>query len=169
MNNRLTACALAVLFSLGGIVYAQQERGQQRESPRKGQRAYEGRHFDKDKMKEHCHRVMEKHRQMREELRAKNEKLDSLVARMNQATGDEKVEAMAAVINEAISQRKEMLEIMSAMHHRRMRHMMEHMERGENLSQCTVEEEEIQEPAGTERVDPQRTEPQKQETEPQKN
>lgn len=37
-----------------------------------------------------------------------NARLDSLVARMNRATGDRKVAAMAGVINEMVAQRKAM-------------------------------------------------------------
>ena len=39
---------------------------------------------------------------------AMNERLNSLVAKMEEANGDEKVEAMAAVINELVAQRTEM-------------------------------------------------------------
>ena len=37
-----------------------------------------------------------------------NHRLDSLVERMNRASGNQKVQAMAAVINELVSQRKAM-------------------------------------------------------------
>jgi hypothetical protein len=46
-----------------------------------------------------------------------NARLDSLVSRMNRATGDKKVAAMAAVINELVAQRKVM--------HEHMRQMMQ--------------------------------------------
>ena len=42
-------------------------------------------------------------------------RLDSLVGRMNRATGDQKVTAMAAVINEIVAQRKGMREHMRRM------------------------------------------------------
>ena len=45
-----------------------------------------------------------------------NQRLDSLVGRMNRASGNQKVQAMAAVINEMVAQRKAMQE--------RMHHMM---------------------------------------------
>ncbi len=44
-----------------------------------------------------------------------NTRLDSLVARMNQATGGRKVTAMAEVINEMVAQRKVMQEHMHKM------------------------------------------------------
>jgi hypothetical protein len=46
-----------------------------------------------------------------------NSRLDTLVSRMNRATGNRKVTAMADVINELVAQRKVM--------HRHMREMME--------------------------------------------
>jgi hypothetical protein len=50
-----------------------------------------------------------------------NHRLDSLVDRMNRTSGNQKVNAMAAVINELVSQRKGMQE--------RMHRMMEHEDR----------------------------------------
>ena len=44
-----------------------------------------------------------------------NHRLDSLVARMNRTSGNEKVQAMAAVINELVSQRKMMQDRMHRM------------------------------------------------------
>jgi hypothetical protein len=50
--------------------------------------------------------------QMRDSL---NARLDTLVSRMNKATGNSKVTAMAAVINELVAQRKMMQEHMRQM------------------------------------------------------
>jgi hypothetical protein len=44
-----------------------------------------------------------------------NNRLDSLVARMNRTSGNDKVQAMAAVINELVSQRKLMQDRMHRM------------------------------------------------------
>lgn len=44
-----------------------------------------------------------------------NARLDTLVSRMNRATGNSKVTAMAAVINELVAQRKTMQEHMRQM------------------------------------------------------
>jgi hypothetical protein len=61
--------------------------------------------------------------QMRDSL---NARLDTLVSRMNKATGNSKVTAMAAVINELVAQRKMMQEHMRRMMEprERMMHMM---------------------------------------------
>jgi TolA-binding protein len=55
-----------------------------------------------------------------------NARLDTLVSRMNKATGNSKVTAMAAVINELVAQRKVMQEHMRQMMESRekMMHMM---------------------------------------------
>lgn len=50
------------------------------------------------------------------QLQARQQKLDELVARMNAATESEKVEAIAAVVNELVAQRKAMAERMQEMH-----------------------------------------------------
>ena len=61
-----------------------------------------------------------------------NRRLDSLVDRMNRTSGNQKVQAMAAVINELVSQRKAMQD--------RMRHMMEHGEMKEHAEQGQTSE-----------------------------
>ena len=57
------------------------------------------------------------HEKMMAEMKAMDARLDEKLAAMNAAKGDQKVEAMAAVINELVSQRKEMRENFGAMHH----------------------------------------------------
>jgi hypothetical protein len=54
-----------------------------------------------------------------------NLRLDSLVARMNQATGNKKVAALADVINELVSQRRAMQQHMRQMMQGHMRQMMQ--------------------------------------------
>ena len=63
-----------------------------------------------------------------------NARLDTLVRRMNRATGNKKVTAMADVINELVAQRKAMQEHMRQMMESRqgmMMHMMGEPARGE--------------------------------------
>jgi hypothetical protein len=56
-----------------------------------------------------------------------NARLDTLVSRMNRATGNRKVTAMADVINELVAQRKAMQEHMRQMMESRQRMMMHMM------------------------------------------
>jgi hypothetical protein len=58
-----------------------------------------------------------KHENMMAEMKAMDARLDEKLAAMNAAKGDQKVEAMAAVINELVSQRKAMRENLGGMHH----------------------------------------------------
>ncbi len=58
---------------------------------------------------------MAKHQKMMAEMESMDAKLDSLVAAMNAATGDNKVDAIAAVLEELVGQRKVMREKMQHM------------------------------------------------------
>ena len=58
-----------------------------------------------------------KHDKMVAEMKAMDTRLDEKLAAMNAAKGDQKIEAMAAVINELVSQRKAMKEGFGPMHH----------------------------------------------------
>ena len=52
--------------------------------------------------------VMPDHQKMMADMKASQKKLDDLVAAMNQATGDEKVNTLAAVVTELVAQHREM-------------------------------------------------------------
>ena len=51
---------------------------------------------------------------MMEVMRQHDQKLDDLIAKMNAAKGEAKVDAIAAVLNELVAQRKEMRKQMAA-------------------------------------------------------
>ena len=51
---------------------------------------------------------------MMEVMRQHDQKLDDLIAKMNAAKGEAKVDAIAAVLNELVAQRKEMRKQMTA-------------------------------------------------------
>jgi len=59
----------------------------------------------------------------REKLQAMDESLNEKVVAMNEAKGDAKLAAMAAVLNELVAQRKDMREMMSWVHHDKMGRM----------------------------------------------
>ncbi len=67
--------------------------------------------------------------QMMKEMDAR---LDTKVTAMDEAKGDKKVEAMADVIKEMVSQRKEMREHMMKMKKMRMQHKKAHKAEGES-------------------------------------
>ena len=77
-------------------------------------------------MMEDCKAMMAHHQAMKAEMASMDARLDSLVAAMNAAGGDAKVDATAAVVNELVAQRKTMRDRMMGMGPRMMRHMMRH-------------------------------------------
>lgn len=74
--------------------------------------------------------MMAHHKQMMAKTEAADTRLDELVKTMNAATGSKKTNAIAAVINELVTQRKQMREDMMAMQPEMMKHMMAHTEAG---------------------------------------
>jgi len=52
--------------------------------------------------------VMADHQKMMADMKASQKKLDDLVAAMNQATGDDKVDTLAAVVTELVAQHRDM-------------------------------------------------------------
>jgi hypothetical protein len=95
-------------------------------------------------MADHCKQMMAMHEQMAADMKAMDAKLEQMVAIMNAATGSAKTEAMAAVINEMASQRKETMAKMSSMQSRMMAHTGEHMAQsggphmGHAMAQCPM-------------------------------
>jgi len=56
--------------------------------------------------------MMADHQKMMADMKASQKKLDDLVAAMHQATGDDKVDKLAAVVTELVAQHREMCEHM---------------------------------------------------------
>ena len=79
-------------------------------------------------MKDNPAKMSEMHQKMEAEMKAQNAELDKLVADMNAATGDKKMDAMAAVVSKMVEQRK-------AMHEKHGRHAHGH-ESGNGLLQA---------------------------------
>jgi hypothetical protein len=74
-----------------------------------------------------CQAMMQK---MQASSKAMDDRLAGLVTDMNQAKGSAKVDRMAAVINEMVTQRKQMRDDMAAMMPQMMNHMTQHMQSG---------------------------------------
>lgn len=60
--------------------------------------------------------MMKMHEQMMAEMKANRAKLDALTQEMNEASGGQKVDAIAAVVNELVRQENMMYERMGQMH-----------------------------------------------------
>lgn len=92
-----------------------------------------------DKMMAKCTAMMQKREQMKADMKAMDDKLDGMLATMNTATGSEKTDAIAAVVNEMVMQRKATQEKMASMQAEMMQHMMEHMQMGkQSMSMCPM-------------------------------
>jgi hypothetical protein len=88
--------------------------------------AAQGMKMEKPMMAE-CKAMMERHHKMQAEMKQMDERLERLVTEMNSASGSARVDRMAAVINEMVSQRRAMHERMSSMMPKMMQHMSSHM------------------------------------------
>ena len=67
-------------------------------------------------MKDNPPKVSEMHQKMETERKAQDAEIDKLVTEMNSATGDRKMDAMAALLTKIVDQRKAMREKMDGMH-----------------------------------------------------
>lgn len=74
--------------------------------------------------------MMAHHKEMMAKMDAMDARIDELVKSMNAVKGSKKPDAVAAVINEMVAQRKQMREQMMAMQPEMMKHMMAHMRMG---------------------------------------
>ena len=86
-----------------------------------------------------CQAMMADHEKMMTEMKAADQRLDDLVAKMNAASGMEKADATAAVVNEMVTQRRTMRDGMMKMEDGMMAHMMEHMQAGkDSMAKCPM-------------------------------
>jgi hypothetical protein len=86
-----------------------------------------------------CQAMMADHEKMMTEMKAADQRLDALVAKMNAASGMEKADATAAVVSEMVAQRQAMRDGMMKMQQEMMGHMMEHMQAGkDSMATCPM-------------------------------
>lgn len=106
-------------------------------------------------MMKQCQMLMNKHQEMMSQMKALDSRLDEKVAAMNAARGKKKVDAMADVINELVTQRRKMRQQMM-MQMGMMRHMMDHLRMEEgvaSLSTCPMMKEMMHMMEGKEKGD----------------
>jgi len=96
-----------------------------------------------DEMMTKCKAMMAEREGMMTHMKAMDATVDQLVAAMNAADRDHKVEAMSAVIGELVAQRKAMREMSGKMDGQMMKHMMEHMRSGTmaSMADCPMMKE----------------------------
>jgi len=90
-------------------------------------------------MEAKCQAMMAEREKMMADVKAADQRLDSLVATMNAASGMEKMAATATVVTEMVTERRTMREGMMKMQQGMMSHMMEHMQEGkESMAMCPM-------------------------------
>jgi len=86
-----------------------------------------------------CQAMMADQEKMMAEIQAADQRLDALVGKMNAASGADKAEATAAVVNEMVTQRRTMRDGMMKRQHGMMAHMMGHMQAGkDSMAMCPM-------------------------------
>ena len=86
-----------------------------------------------------CQAMLADREKMMTEMKAADQRLEDLVAKMNAASGMEKADATAAVVNEMVTQRRTMRDGMMKMEGGMMGHMMEHMQAGkDSMAKCPM-------------------------------
>ena len=90
-------------------------------------------------MSARCKAMMAEHEKMMAEMKTTDQRLDDLVGKMNAASGQAKVDAVATVVTEMVAQRKIMRDRMMQMRQRMMNHVGEHMQAGgESMAMCPM-------------------------------
>ena len=85
------------------------------------------------------HAMMAERDKMMADMKAADQRLTELVARMNSASGAEKTTATAAVVTEMVAQSRTMRANMMKMQQGMMPHMMEHMQEGkDSMATCPM-------------------------------
>ena len=86
-----------------------------------------------------CQAMMAERETMMTGMKAADQRLDDLVAKMNAASGMEKMAATANVVTEMVTQRRTMQDGMTKMQHGMMGHLMEHMQAGkDSMAMCPM-------------------------------
>jgi hypothetical protein len=86
-----------------------------------------------------CQAMMAEREKMMADMKAADQRLDDLVAKMNTASGKEKVTATATVVAEMVAQQRTMRDDAMKMQHGMMGHMMEHMQAGkDSMASCPM-------------------------------
>ena len=95
-------------------------------------------------MADQCKQMMAMHNRMMADMKAMDASLEQKVAAMNASKGNARIDAMAAVINEMASQRKQMVAKMTSMQDQMMAHMGEHVAQSgsaamrQSMAQCPM-------------------------------
>lgn len=93
----------------------------------------QSRHADADSQATMCHQMMVDHHAMQEKMAAAETKLDALLAELDAAKGDARLDALAGLVRGLVTDHKDMHHHLSEMAPRMMQHMAGHMKEGATM------------------------------------
>ena len=126
----VAGCAVVVMSAVAGLAA---------QTPQEHQHAATGQAKPAAGTEAKCQAMMAGREKMMTSMKAADQRLDELVAKMNSASGMEKMTATAAVVTEMVTQRRTMREGMMKMQEGMMSHMMEHMQAGAaSMAMCPM-------------------------------
>jgi hypothetical protein len=131
--------AVSALVAGGAVVVMSSVSGLAAQTLQEHQHAAADKAKPPSGMEAKCQAMMAERDKMMTGMKAADQRLDELVARMNTASGMEKMTATAAVVTEMVTQRRTMREGMMKMQEGMMSHMMEHMQAGAaSMAMCPM-------------------------------
>ena len=126
----VAGCAVIVMSAVSGLAA---------QTPQEHQHAAADQAKPPSGMEANSQAMMAEREKMMTGMKAADQRLDELVAKMNTASGMEKMTATAAVVTEMVTQRRTMRDGMMKMHEGMMSHMMEHMQAGTaSMAMCPM-------------------------------
>jgi hypothetical protein len=126
----LAGCAAVVISAAPGL---------SAQTPQEDQHAATDKTKQGSGMEAKCHAMMAERGKMMTAMKAADQRLDDLVAKMNTAAGMEKMTATANVVSEMVTERRTMRDGMMKMQEGMMSHMMEHMQAGTgSMAMCPM-------------------------------
>ena len=129
LTAMMAGCAVVVISAIPGLAQTPQEQqhaATDTAKPASGMAA-------KDQT------MMAERAKMMADMKAADQRLDDLVAKMNTASGKEQMTATATVVAEMVTQQLTMRDGAMKMQHDMMGHMMEHMQAGkDSMASCPM-------------------------------
>ncbi|MDI1312152.1 hypothetical protein [Prosthecobacter sp.] len=107
--------------------------------PEKAEMKMHGKMMNKTAPSQSCKAMMEQMKKVMEETKKQDAELATLVAGMNSAPEDKKLDLMAAIVTQMSERQAAMHARKAEMEKKMTQHMMEHMEMGkESMSKCPM-------------------------------
>lgn len=91
------------------------------------------------KIMERCQEIKEQQQKMMAEMKAQDAELTALVAKMNRASKDRKLDLLADIVTQMVQQQRVMNVQKAKLEQEMMKHIMQHLQMGkESVSQCPM-------------------------------